>query len=135
MNEGLATLVRERARGQCEYCQLPERWSVIPFEIDHIIARKHRGPTKEDNLALSCYYCNSAKGPNIAGIDPDSGAIVRLFHPREDPWDEHFAWDGALLQGLTSVGRVTVEVLEINQPESLALRETLIAAGLFASKP
>jgi HNH endonuclease len=102
MNEGLAKFVRERARGQCEYCQLPEKWSSIPFEIDHIIARKHNGPTTEDNFALSCFYCNSAKGTNIAGIDPESGIIVRLFHPRRDCWEAHSAWNGAFLRGVTS---------------------------------
>jgi hypothetical protein len=131
MNEALAKLVRERARGQCEYCHLPERWSSIPFEIDHIIARKHHGPTTEDNLAFSRFYCNSAKGTNIAGIDPESGAIVRLFHPRRDRWELHFAWNGGFLQGLTSEGRATLAVLEINDQSSVGLRELLLSAGLF----
>jgi len=131
MNEGLAKFVRERARGQCEYCRLPEKWSSIPFEIDHIIARKHNGPTTEDNLALSCFYCNSAKGTNIAGIDPESGIIVRLFHPRRDRWEVHFAWNRAFLRGLTSEGRATLAVLEINDAASVGLRELLMSAGIF----
>jgi hypothetical protein len=80
VNEALARLVRDRADGQCEYCELPESASVAAFEIDHIIARKHRGQTADDNLAFSCFYCNSAKGPNIAGVDPLTGEITRLFH-------------------------------------------------------
>jgi hypothetical protein len=135
MNDSLAALVRHRASGRCEYCQLPAEWSVIPFEIDHIIARKHKGQTTADNLALSCYYCNSSKGPNIAGIDPDSGLIVRLFHPREDVWADHFLWDGAVLRGRTPVGRATIDVLEINLQVSVDLRQTLLAAGLFWLKP
>jgi hypothetical protein len=27
---------------------------VLPFQIDHIIAEKHHGPTVAENLALSC---------------------------------------------------------------------------------
>ena len=40
----------------CEYCQLPQASPSIPFEIDHIIARKHGGTTVAENLALSCFY-------------------------------------------------------------------------------
>jgi HNH endonuclease len=47
----------QRARSTCEYCQLPQSLSSTPFEIDHIIARKHGGPTESSNLALACFYC------------------------------------------------------------------------------
>jgi hypothetical protein len=80
----LSALVRRRAGDACEYCQLPASLSALPFEIDHVIAQKHGGPTIESNLALSFFYCNSYKGPNIAGIDPRSGRLVRLFNPRRD---------------------------------------------------
>jgi hypothetical protein len=33
-----------------------------------------------ENLALACCYCNRYKGPNLAGIDPQYGNIVSLFH-------------------------------------------------------
>lgn len=84
MDPSLVSLVWQRAKAACEYCQLPQNLSSIPFEIDHILARKHGGLTTEANLALACFYCNSYKGPNIAGIDPVSERIVRLFHPRTD---------------------------------------------------
>ncbi len=57
MSASLVSLVRKRARERCEYCELPQSFSSIPFEIDHIIAQKHGGLTEEDNLALSCFYC------------------------------------------------------------------------------
>ena len=37
--------VRQRAKARCEYCQLPQTCTVLPHEIDHIIAQKHRGQT------------------------------------------------------------------------------------------
>jgi 5-methylcytosine-specific restriction endonuclease McrA len=37
---------------------LPQSATTLPFETDHIIARKHGGPTVASNLALSCWYCN-----------------------------------------------------------------------------
>jgi len=131
VNETLAVLVRERARSRCEYCRLPEVFSAIPFEIDHILAQKHGGSTREENLALSCFYCNSRKGPNIAGIDPASGRITRLFHPRKDRWSRHFEWDGAVLQGKTAIGRATIAVLSINDPDAIAVREALMEEGVF----
>jgi HNH endonuclease len=84
MEQALVSLVFRRARAICEYCRLPQSLSPIPFEVDHVIALKHGGATEASNLALSCFYCNSFKGPNIAGIDPGSGRIVRLYHPRND---------------------------------------------------
>ncbi len=127
----LYEFVRERAAGCCEYCQLPQFASAIPFEIDHIIARKHGGLTEESNLALSCWYCNSAKGPCVGGIESPGGAFTRLFHPRRDPWDSHFAWDGAVLSGRTEVGRVTIRVLHMNDPFLVSLRAALIEEDEF----
>jgi hypothetical protein len=39
---------------------------------------------------------------------------------------------GAQLFGLTPIGRVTVEVLGINLPHRVALRDFLIQVGLFS---
>lgn len=125
MQRALEDVVRERARHRCEYCQLEESASPWPHEIDHVIARKHGGGDEPDNLALACYPCNSYKGPNIAGIDPDSRRIVRLFHPRKDRWRAHFSWDGPRLIGLTRIGRATIRVLGINDPEFVAVRESM----------
>lgn len=58
MDAALEQLVRKRAKGRCEYCRLPQPNSSIPFQIDHIIALKHQGPTRSENLAFSCGYWN-----------------------------------------------------------------------------
>jgi hypothetical protein len=131
MERGLREAVRERAGYRCEYCLMPEGYDVLPVEIDHIIARKHGGTTESGNLALSCYPCNAYKGPNIAGMDGETDEITRLFHPRRDIWQEHFEWSGGLLIGRTTVGRVTIRVLDINQEERVCLRQSLIREGVF----
>ncbi len=95
--------------------------------MDHIIARQHGGSDEISNLALSCIRCNLYKGPNIAGIDPLTDEIVRLYHPRRDTWSEHFNWRDAVLIGLTAVGRTTIRVLDINDPGAVAVRKALIA--------
>lgn len=127
MDKALVDLVHRRADNRCEYCHFPQP----PFHIEHIIARKHGGPTVEGNLALACVRCNFHKGPNLSGIDPDTGDVVRLFHPRTDRWTDHFRWDGARIQGLTPTGRATTAVLEINQRTRVQARERLIAEGVL----
>jgi len=57
MNRGLEAFVRERAGGCCEYCRAPEEFSSMPFQLDHIIAEQHGGPTAASNLALACFAC------------------------------------------------------------------------------
>ncbi|MBL7134484.1 MAG: HNH endonuclease [Phycisphaerae bacterium] len=131
MDLQLERLVWLRADGVCEYCQVASESDPLPFCIDHIVAQKHHGATAEDNLALSCYNGNSYKGPNIAGIDPETGQLTRLFHPRTDVWEEHFEWNGAVLVGRTAVGRATVDVLSINHPSRIEHRQLLIAEGVF----
>lgn len=88
MEKALHRAVRIRADRRCEYCRFPEAWAALPFHLDHIIAQQHGGHTTFDNLALACCFCNRYKGPNVSGIDPDSGEIVPLFHPRQQAWDE-----------------------------------------------
>jgi hypothetical protein len=110
---------------------MPQTFDKLPFQIDHIIAEQHHGLTAQENLALACFACNHHKGPNIAGIDPVSGQTIRLFHPRNDRWNEHFAWQGPELVGLTPIGRATMDVLAINLDYRVALRRILLTLGEF----
>lgn len=110
---------------------MPQAYDELPFEFDHIIARKHGGPTLAGNLALACWACNHHKGPNIAGLDSQTGKISRLFHPRRHKWQQHFRWEGPVLCGLTPIGRATLAVLEINKPHRVALRQSLLEERLF----
>lgn len=126
-------LVQDRAKRRCEYCQLPEDSDVQPFQMDHIRARKHAGSSNLENIAWSCLPCNSYKGPNVAGYEPETDRLVPLFNPRNDVWSEHFAWKGARLIGLTSIGRTTISVLRINQPERVEHRRLLLALGVLQS--
>ena len=122
-------LVWNRANNRCEYCRFRAGHTCLPFQIDHIIAEKHGGQTGPENLALSCYYCNSFKGPNIAGIDPGGqpDVSVQLFHPRNDVWDDHFEWNGPMLFGKSATGRATIAVLRIDEPEAVEVRRLLLA--------
>jgi hypothetical protein len=134
MDRKLEEEIRARAQGLCEYCQFPEALSELRHVLDHIIARQHEGQTVAENLALCCGRCNGRKGPNIAGIDPQTGQLTRLFNPRNDRWDEHFCWSGALLVGLTAIGRTTVNVLGMNHAYRVAVRQVLLVAGKLPSQ-
>ena len=72
---------------------------------------------------LACAHDNLHKGPNIAGLDPVTRELTRLYNPRRDRWREHFAWQGAVLIGLTAVGRTTIQVLAINDHDVVEARE------------
>ena len=70
----------------------------------------------------------------MAGYDPETDRLFPLFNPRHDVWSEHFAWDGPTLVGLTPIGRTTISVLRINQPERVEHRRLLVAAELLAER-
>jgi len=123
--------VRQRAQDRCEYCRLPASIYPLPFHVDHIKARQHGGLTILENLAFACLHCNRHKGPNLAGADPNTGELIRLFNPRMDRWTEHFEWIGSVLAGRTAIGRVTVQVLAINDPDIVAVREALSEEQAF----
>ena len=125
----LAASTARRACQRCEYCRLPQVATQTPFHPDHITSVKHGGKTTLSNLAWTCFYCNSYKGPCVAGYDPVSGRLTRLFHPRSDSWGTHFAWKGSAIAGQTAVGRTTIAVLNLNHPDRLRLRSQLIAEG------
>ena len=75
----IRSLVRERANYCCEYCFIPEVFTFASHETDHIIARKHGGQTKKDNLAFSCTICNQYKGSDLASIDVNiNGKIISV---------------------------------------------------------
>lgn len=126
--------VRERAKGCCEYCLLPEEQAFFPHEPDHIIANKHGGQSTADNLALACFDCNRFKGSDIASIDPDSGELTRLFDPRNQEWSKHFSIAVGRIDPRTAIGRVTELVLKLNLQSRVEVREILATIGRYPGK-
>ncbi len=108
---------------------MPPVAALVSPEVDHIVARKHGGETEADNLALACSLCNKYKGSDLTSIDPESGAITPLFHPRRQRWADHFRLEAAHIVPLTAIGRVTVALLQLNRPERVTERELLLAAN------
>jgi hypothetical protein len=105
----------------------------LSFEVEHVIAKQHGGTDALGNLAFACLHCNRHKGPNLSGIDQLTSRtkLVRLFHPRRHRWNYHFSFNGPRIVGRTPIGRVTVNVLNMNALLMVALREELIEEGLY----
>lgn len=127
MNRDLVRHVWRRAGDRCECCLIAQSAFPLPFQIDHIVAEKHGGETVDENLALACPHCNRFKGPNIAGVDPDTEELTRLYNPRQNHWEDHFRYDGARLIGKTPIGRASIRVLAINASDLLLIRAELLA--------
>jgi len=134
LSEALRTLVFARAAGRCEYCHLPSEGQVGRFPVDHILPRTAGGPTDPANLALACHHCNAHKWSHQIAKDPVTGETVFLYHHRRQFWAEYFTWSSGQpvhLVGRTSVGRATIERLQMNHPDLLIARNLLAALGRF----
>lgn len=131
LSKALRTTVATRANGCCEYCRSQARFATQSFAIDHIHPVSLGGQTTLDNLALACPGCNSYKTNKLDAPDPVSRQQVALYHPRQQVWDEHFAWskDFLLIIGITAVGRATVEALRLNREPLVNLRRALYGIG------
>jgi len=101
------------------------------FSVEHIVPRSRGGEAVLGNLALACQGCNNHKYTKTEGVDPVTGDIASLYHPRQQQWGEHFAWNGDLtfIIGLTPTGRATVETLCLNRAGLVNLRRILYEMG------
>ncbi len=54
VSDALRRQVADRAYHVCEYCLIHEDDTFWGCQIDHIISRKHGGPTESANLAWAC---------------------------------------------------------------------------------
>lgn len=125
--------VAERALHRCEYCHAPEVIFNFAFEVEHIVPPLRGGADHQANWALSCRACNVHKSDHAEGVDPKGGTTVRLFDPRQDPWEAHFRADPetGVIAGLSPIGRATVERLKMNRPPQLEARRQWVRLGLF----
>ena len=127
----LRRLVAERAKHLCEYCLIHEEDTYLGCQVDHIIAEKHGGPTTPENLAFACTFCNRAKGTDIGSIAPSTGEFTRFFNPRTDHWSDHFLLNEVLIVARTSIGEVTLNILDLNQSERIQERQLLAELGSY----
>ena len=99
--------------------------------MDHLLPESKGGKTERDNLWGACRRCNEFKSNIIEGMDLITGEVVPLFNPRQQSWQVHFAWreNGTRIIGLTAIGRITVELLRLNNEEIVGARHLWVQAG------
>ena len=114
--------VTVRAGHRCEYCGLAQAGQEAAFHVDHIHPVAEGGETVPENLALACVSCSLRKGARLHARDPQTGRDAVLFHPRAHRWEEHIAWKGNRVTGLTPTGRATVNLLKMNRALIVAIR-------------
>ncbi len=128
----LVRVVRRRAADVCEYCLLPQSSQEATFHVDHIVPRAAGGATEAGNLSLACVTCSLRKAARFFAVDPISNELVRLFHPRDCLWRNHFILnDEFLIEGLTPIGRATVNALGMNRNAIVSIRKDLNFLGRF----
>lgn len=126
LNSEIREYVRSRSGNLCEYCHANENRQCVEFTIDHI--RPNQGDDPE-NLALACFHCNRRKSDKTEVFIESTGQNIPLFNPRTDKWRDHFEWshDGLRIVAKTQAAAVTRDLLELNRPRILRIREADIA--------
>jgi hypothetical protein len=120
----------------CAYCQTVQANSGQRMVPDHIVPESQGGQREFENLCFACRLCNEYKGAKTTGIDPQTGETTALFHPRQQIWAEHFAWEenGTRIIGLTAVGRATIITLNMNNDIIVPARLRWVTAGWHPPK-
>ena len=123
--------VRERAEFLCEYCHTAEKWQYVPFTIDHVVPLDLGGTDDLDNLGLACFHCNRQKSNRLQAEVPKSGEEIPLFNPRQHNWADHFIWsaDKRMLLGMTTIGKATIQALQLNRDRIIRIRQADIAVN------
>lgn len=116
--------VRLRAGNRCEYCGILQAGQESTFHVDHVLPRRNGGPTTLENLALACVSCSLRKGARTESRDPHTGEMAGMFNPRAHSWEDHFEMaEDFLILGRTSIGRASVELLRMNRPGAVEIRQ------------
>lgn len=131
VSSALRSYITKRDKRCCAYCLTTEENCGLRMHLDHIIPEGAGGLTTLDNLCLACFSCNVYKGVQQVAVDPQTGEVVPLFHPLQQQWRDHFAWDESQTQiiGITTCGRATIAALRMNNPTVVQARRRWVSAG------
>lgn len=101
------------------------------FHIEHAIPKSKGGGSELDNLALACISCNLKKSDRVEVLDPTTGALVPFFNPRLHVWIDHFSWNEFQIEGITPIGRATIDALQLNSEGRIFVRQAEAKFDLF----
>ena len=132
LTEEQRDFVRRRAENCCEYCRLPQSGGTIPFHIDHIRPLKHHGTDALDNLCTPVFSATHTRVLISVAMTRKPTNLPPLYHPRQQVWNDHFKHEtNSMIQGVTSIGRTTVDVLNINEESRIQWRHFLRTLGEY----
>ena len=131
VTERMRRQVAERAYHVCEYCLVHEDDTFWGCQVDHIVSRKHDGPSEPENLAWACACCNNTKGSDLGDLVGDPPQLTRLFHPRTDRWGGCFVLNVTRIEPTSAIGEATVKLLRLNSDSRLRERDTLAETGRY----
>lgn len=131
ISAALREIIIERDKHRCRYCLTSEYNCGLQMHVDHIIPEAKGGSSKPDNLCAACFSCNTHKQAKSQAVDPLTGLTSALFHPLQQNWPEHFAWDEMKTRviGLTACGRATIEALAMNNQTVVRARRRWVEGG------
>ncbi|MEL6552269.1 MAG: HNH endonuclease [Cyanobacteria bacterium J06621_11] len=132
----LRLTVAQRSGFCCEYCFSQEKYSPDSFSVEHIVPQSKGGSNALSNLAFACQGCNNRKFTTVEAYDHITQSTVFLYHPRNHVWRDHFAWneDYSEIVGLSAIGRVTIEKIQLNRYGLKNLRKILFSVGKHPPK-
>lgn len=82
-------LIFNRDGGVCQYCGKTVEFSnVKEWALDHILSKHHGGCNSKDNLRLSCWTCNSIKGPRDLEVFRKICAIKSTNYGEVITWEQ-----------------------------------------------
>ncbi len=127
----LRKVLLEADNHHCAYCHTSTANTGQPMTVDHVLPQAQDGETIFENLCFSCRRCNEYKSSATHAQDPLTGETVNIFNPRQDNWNHHFKWDetGAILKGLTAIGRATIVALNMNNSIIVDARRRWVSVG------
>jgi len=88
-----------------------------------------------DNLAFACMLCNQRKGTDIASVDPATGNVISLFHPRVINGLIISALLREFIEPISRIGFLTIRLLQLNTVERQREREMLQRLGSYPTQP
>ena len=105
MNERIPTplrqFVRQRAGGCCEYCLVPESHNPCASRSrSRCCSANTAAPRKKTILRCAAPCATSIRELIWPRSHPDTGDIMRLYHPRHDRWSDHFEIEGGRISTL-----------------------------------
>lgn len=119
-------LQREFSR-KCVYCRVPDSMKGYDaFGVDHYRPKSVFGSLVKEysNLFYACNTCNRLKGDYWP--PRGKGATHFIPNPCDHEMFKHLRFRGAAVESRTTAGRVTEELLDLNDPEVAAYRNLII---------